>query len=413
VRLVPAYRIEDLDESITLMVDGEPVSAREGESVALAILGSGRLVFGRSGKFHRPRGASCLGGRCDGCLMRVDGRPNQRTCRVAARDGMRVETQNVVGSAETDLLAVTDWFFPQGMDHHHMFTRFGGLNRAMQKVARRIAGLGALPEVAEDEVPLRLERCGVLVVGAGPAGRAAAHAAHEAGADVRLLSEDHPHEVPGIESELSTTVVAAYTGADAPGGLVLLALDRADQPTLWRPGVVVLATGMVRGSLLFPGNDHPAVFTADAALTALYAGITLGDRPLLVGHVGGRAETLRQAFASRGIELRDPIDSERVESLTGRKRLETVELVGGESVEADVLLVDAPPSAAYELAGQVGAVVEFNGSGFFATPLDDAGLLAGRTYGCGGLVGVTDSTRAKAQGQAAGRAAAARAEELS
>lgn len=225
--------------------------------------------------------------------MRVDGRPNQRTCRVKARDGMRVETQNVVGSAESDLLAVTDWFFPDGMDHHHMFTRFAGLNRTMQKVARRIAGLGALSEGSTGAAPLRRRACDVLVVGAGPAGRAAARAASHAGASVHVLSEQHVHELPGVSADLSTTAVAAYSGEDAPGGLAVLALDDADQPSLWQPRVVVLATGMVRGSLLFPGNDHPAVFTADAALHALRAGVLLGERPVLVGHVGGRADALR------------------------------------------------------------------------------------------------------------------------
>src|SRR5688572_14123651 len=115
---------------ITLRVDGREVPARSGESVALALAAAGTLLLGRSVKYHRPRGAVCYSGRCDGCLMRVDGVPSRMTCRVAAADGMKVETQNVVGSAGVDLLAATDWFFQGGMNHHEMFTWSKPANRA-------------------------------------------------------------------------------------------------------------------------------------------------------------------------------------------------------------------------------------------------------------------------------------------
>jgi len=409
---MPPHRFGSLVESVTLEVDGRAVPALEGESVALALLAHGRLVFGRSAKYHRPRGATCLSGRCDGCLMRVDGRPNRRTCRVPARDGMKVETQNVVGSADADLLSVTDWFFPKGMDHHHMFTRFGGLNRTMQKVARRIAGLGELPEEIPPSTPLRRLTPEVLVVGGGPAGHAAARAAQQAGAHVHLVTEGVGHPQNGLDCDLGTTVVAAYAGADAPGGLALLALSQADELTLFLPRVVVLATGLVRGSLLFEGNDHPAVFTADAALRALHGNVSLGQRPVLVGRPGDRAAALRQSFAVRGIDLRGPISPNAIAGISGRKRLKAVRLKDGKQIETDALLVDAPASAAYELAGQLGANVQFDGSGFFVVPTDDHGTISTRAFVCGGLVGARKRQRAIAQGAAAGRAAGRRVQKL-
>jgi sarcosine oxidase subunit alpha len=161
-------------EPVAIVVDGERIEATPGEPVAIAIAAAGRLVLARSVKYHRPRGATCYAGRCDGCLMRVDGMPNVMTCRVPAREGMVVATQNVLGSAENDLLAAADWFFAGGMDHHRMFTWSKPVNRAMQKVARRIAGIGRLPDEVMAAVEPRDASCDVLVVGAGAAGLAAA-----------------------------------------------------------------------------------------------------------------------------------------------------------------------------------------------------------------------------------------------
>ncbi|HZY04230.1 MAG TPA: (2Fe-2S)-binding protein, partial [Anaeromyxobacteraceae bacterium] len=66
-----------------IAVDGMPVPARAGESVALALLAAGRPLLSRSPKYHRPRGAFCLAGSCGGCLVRVEGQPNVRACRTA------------------------------------------------------------------------------------------------------------------------------------------------------------------------------------------------------------------------------------------------------------------------------------------------------------------------------------------
>ena len=126
--------------------DARRLTASPNEPVAIALYAAGHLVLGRSVKYHRPRGAACFEGRCDGCLMRVDGVQSTMTCRTGAREGMVIEAQNVLGSARRDLLAAADWFFPHGMNHHEMFTWNEQVNRVMQKVARRIAGVGTLPD---------------------------------------------------------------------------------------------------------------------------------------------------------------------------------------------------------------------------------------------------------------------------
>src|SRR5579863_110690 len=110
-----------LRDPVRVWLDGEATAAERGEPLAVALLAAGHLAIARSPKFHRPRGPACLRAGCDGCLARVDDEPNVMTCRVPAADGMRIETQNVVGSREHDLLRMSDWFFPDGMNHHELF----------------------------------------------------------------------------------------------------------------------------------------------------------------------------------------------------------------------------------------------------------------------------------------------------
>ena len=177
-------------DPVEITVDGKKFLAERGEPVAISLLAMGRMVLSRSVKYHRPRGPLCLEGRCDGCLMRVEGVPNVMTCKVPAQEGLTVETQNVLGNARVDFLSVADWLFPDSMDHHHMFTRFAPINRLMQKVARRIAGIGRLPDVPMLPLSVREEKVDVLVVGAGGAGIRTANAAAKKGATVLLVEEN-------------------------------------------------------------------------------------------------------------------------------------------------------------------------------------------------------------------------------
>lgn len=82
---------------VTLMVDGEPVEAIEGEPIATALLAAGRRAFRRTTQRNEPRGVFCALGRCTDCVMIVDGQPNVRTCVTPASDGMIVETQIGLG----------------------------------------------------------------------------------------------------------------------------------------------------------------------------------------------------------------------------------------------------------------------------------------------------------------------------
>ncbi len=78
---------------IEFEVDGEPVLAYEGETVAAALIASGRRAFRHTAKQGAPRGLFCGMGVCFDCLMTVNDIPNVRTCVTAAEPGMKVQTQ--------------------------------------------------------------------------------------------------------------------------------------------------------------------------------------------------------------------------------------------------------------------------------------------------------------------------------
>ncbi|MCC6312701.1 MAG: (2Fe-2S)-binding protein [Thermomicrobiales bacterium] len=77
----------------TIVFDGRSINARDGESLAAALLASGVRVFRTMLMTGDQRGPFCMVGRCTDCLVVVDGVPNARACMTPVRAGMRVETQ--------------------------------------------------------------------------------------------------------------------------------------------------------------------------------------------------------------------------------------------------------------------------------------------------------------------------------
>lgn len=76
---------------VALRWNGTEVRCRTGETVAVALLCAGRLDVRRSPRDRSPRGAFCMMGVCQECLVRVDGALRQ-ACLTPVEDGMRVES---------------------------------------------------------------------------------------------------------------------------------------------------------------------------------------------------------------------------------------------------------------------------------------------------------------------------------
>lgn len=77
---------------VTVWVDGVPVGAHAGESVAAVLFTTGVRALRRSAVHARARGYWCGMGVCHECLVDVDGRAGVRACVTEVSDGMRVQT---------------------------------------------------------------------------------------------------------------------------------------------------------------------------------------------------------------------------------------------------------------------------------------------------------------------------------
>ena len=76
--------------SIVFSFDGREIRAREGDSVAVALLAAGEMVTRITPVGRVPRGPFCMMGACFDCLAEVDGVGGVQTCLVTVRAGMRV-----------------------------------------------------------------------------------------------------------------------------------------------------------------------------------------------------------------------------------------------------------------------------------------------------------------------------------
>ena len=407
---------------ITVDFEGRRVRAFEGEPLGVALFADGIRVLGRSSKYHRPRGLFCLEGHCGSCLLRIDGRPNRRSCLEPVREGLRCERQNAFPDADVDVLRAADWLFPQGMDHHRLMTGSRLGNELFLKLVRQMGGSGVLPDAPVSEPPpVRDEEVDLCVVGGGPAGLAAAHAAALAhpGSQVLLIDEqDHLGgsllaESGGLERARTMAEQARQAGVRLWSGARAIAYypeDRPGDPTggasegppgllavITGEGLVRLrarrylyATGAYDQNLPFPDSDRAGVLSARGCGRLVFRwGVRPGRRVLVVaGQPAPLTAMLSEGFAARGIDF----------VIAGIGRLPRLDL------QRDLVAVDALPAPASELPRQHGARVDLReAAGGFAVEVDDAGRTsASRVRACGDVTGYQGPAAAAAHGASVG-----------
>ena len=72
-----------------ILVDGAAVPAFPGQSVAVALLAAGIASLRSSPRLRAPRGAFCLTGVCQECLVDIEGSP-ALACQVLVRPALAV-----------------------------------------------------------------------------------------------------------------------------------------------------------------------------------------------------------------------------------------------------------------------------------------------------------------------------------
>jgi len=392
---LPPHPGERLDRSrpVSFRFQGQPVEAFEGDTIGSALFASGRRVFSRSFKYHRPRGLLCCSGGCANCMMTVDGTPNVRVCVEPVREGVRVEPQNVLGSLEHDLLSVVDRFggpfTPVGFYYRTMIRprRFWPL---YERFLRNVAGLGRVDKHGGRTKRYDTEHrsVDVLVIGGGRSGLRAAKEAAERGEHVVLVDENPPRGQPdGFELIAPARAIGVYEGGLVP-------VDAGSVLIRFRAGRIVVATGTVEQPLVFGGNDLVGVMLP-GGVRRLVRDFALrpGDRAVVIA-ADDRALECVHDLRNAGIYVVEVVDlRERklstIEAYGRRGRLASV-TIDGRQHDCDLLVASGGPQPAYSLLAQAGATVAFDAERgiFVPTELPPGVEAAGRVAGAVGHVGV-------------------------
>ncbi len=87
-------RLADAGAAVAITVDGKPVAARAGDTVAAPrCWPPASTIAAPTPVTGAPRAPYCLMGVCFECLVTVDGVGSRQGCLIPVREGMKVETQ--------------------------------------------------------------------------------------------------------------------------------------------------------------------------------------------------------------------------------------------------------------------------------------------------------------------------------
>jgi sarcosine oxidase subunit alpha len=269
--------------------------------------------------------------------------PNNRATVAEARPGLVAVSQNHWPSLRFDFGAVNDLLSPivvAGFYYKTFMWPRSFWDKVYEPFIRAAAGLGRAPtETDADRYANRHAHCDVLVVGAGPAGLAAALAASEAGKRVMLVDEQAEpggsllHDVTSSIDGAPAQDWAAQAVATLDGRENVLILPRttafgyynhnhivlverltdhleAPPPNLarerlWqvRAGEVVLATGSHERPLVFADNDRPGIMLADSVRAYVNRYAVAPGRRVVIATCGDSAYAAARDVKAAGIDV--------------------------------------------------------------------------------------------------------------
>jgi NADPH-dependent 2,4-dienoyl-CoA reductase/sulfur reductase-like enzyme len=338
--------------SIDLRLDGRSVAVAPGTTVAAALWDAGIVAF-RTSTSGEPRGPACGMGTCFECRVTIDGVAHRRACLVTCSPGMVVETGGAAaqgfpsgpgspgdeGAAAQRSPSGPGAMREDGAGSPGRPSGPGGVGESGAAAQRFSSGPGSPGDggggAEAPGFPDSTVRVDVAVVGAGPAGLAAACAAAEAGASVLLLDEA---AAPGGQVWRRASVGAGSAAGQESAGLAAArpsrlarrwmrrceasgaclvsgasVLDVAPGPTLLADQAgralrvearrLVIATGARERFLPFPGWTLPNVMGVGGAQALLKSGASFRGRRVVVAGSGPLLLPVAASLARAGARI--------------------------------------------------------------------------------------------------------------
>ena len=214
-------QIINRNKIVNFEYNGKKISGYDCDTVGSALYSSGMRIFGRSFKYHRPRGLFCVSGNCPNCLMNVDGKPNVRSCTTKITEGMVVKHQNAWPSLNLDFGTSSNIILnrlPVGF-YYKMFIRPKWLWPLAQKFIKRITGLGKVDTsiVEHNDYHHVNDHFDIVILGSGLSGLLSALEVSDH--DFNVLLVDADSELGGhLKYETSNY---NFDGKNQPGNLLV------------------------------------------------------------------------------------------------------------------------------------------------------------------------------------------------
>lgn len=202
-RLVKGGRI-DRSRKLNFNFNGKSYQGYAGDTLASALLANGVDIVARSFKYSRPRGIVAAGAEEPNAVVQLGSEdatqvPNVRATQQTLYEGLVAASTNGWPNVNNDFMALmgklAGGLMPAGF-YYKTFMKPASMWMTYEKYIRKSAGLGRSPVNKDPDIYDHInQHCEVLIVGAGPAGLAAALAAGRSG--VRVILVDEQEEMGG------------------------------------------------------------------------------------------------------------------------------------------------------------------------------------------------------------------------